>query len=404
MSKFWSQGSDDDSSSSESRVSSLGFQDDEEDDDDDDEIDPTEDPNVAWERLPESAKVFRDVPQCSSADTGCTRIVCMSDTHDKHRDVVLPPGDILIHGGDFSKSGEVGSIQDLNTYFRNSGFEHVVCIAGNHDVTLQPLFYQHNWERFHPRGPLDCEKATKALQDCIYLEDESCTVNGLEFYGSPWSPTFFDWAFNAKRGDEIRRLWDAIPTSTDILITHGPPLGRGDWVESNGRAGCYDLLLAVQQRIQPRLHVFGHIHESYGVTFDGTTLFVNASNLNLAYQAVNLPIVLDVPNDKALSVRVVQPECTIQSAHDFVQWIQAKKEYQQLAYYVQNISEKAFPTGTAIFSAYETLCEDLLLHRDRIAANQLHAVIAEIYAESFGQKKTVSKEEYDGRMAANQLR
>ena len=59
---------------------------------------------------------------------------------------------------------------------------------------------------------------------------------------------------------------------------HGPPLGRGDQCHHGGRAGCYDLLKAVQGKVKPRLHVFGHIHEGFGVSSDGTTtLFVNTS-------------------------------------------------------------------------------------------------------------------------------
>lgn len=52
-----------------------------------------------------------------------------------------------------------------------------------------------------------------------------------------------------------------IPEDTDILITHGPPIGHGDLCRSGLRAGCVELLSTVQNRVKPEYHVFGHIHE-----------------------------------------------------------------------------------------------------------------------------------------------
>ncbi len=60
-----------------------------------------------------------------------------------------------------------------------------------------------------------------------------------------------------------------IPEGVDILMVHGPPLGRGDLTTRGVRAGCEDLLNAIQERVKPQLCVFGHIHEGHGVTCDG---------------------------------------------------------------------------------------------------------------------------------------
>ena len=62
---------------------------------------------------------------------------------------------------------------------------------------------------------------------------------------------------------------DPIPENTDILVTHGPPQGFHDEVDEaySGpqNVGCPHLRRAIE-RIRPRLHVFGHIHEGHGVT------------------------------------------------------------------------------------------------------------------------------------------
>lgn len=41
-------------------------------------------------------------------------------------------------------------------------------------------------------------------------------------------------------------------------------IGHGDLCQHGGRAGCVNLLQTVQERVKPRYHVFGHIHEGEG--------------------------------------------------------------------------------------------------------------------------------------------
>jgi len=40
------------------------------------------------------------------------------------------------------------------------------------------------------------------------------------------TPEFCEWGFMKARGEPIQEIWNKIPDQTDILITHGPPLGR----------------------------------------------------------------------------------------------------------------------------------------------------------------------------------
>jgi hypothetical protein len=122
-----------------------------------------------------------------------------------------------------------------------------------------------------------------------YLQDDEVTIQGLRIYGSPWQPEFHDWAFNVKRGPDIKRYWDQIPEGLDLLVTHGPPMGILDRSSANGSSvGCADLRVAVE-RTQPRAHVFGHIHGGRGQTKIGQTKFFNASMVNEAYKLVHSP-------------------------------------------------------------------------------------------------------------------
>ena len=46
--------------------------------------------------------------------------------------------------------------------------------------------------------------------------------------------------------------------------------------------------------IRPRLHLFGHIHKSYGITSDGVTVFSNAAIMDEGYDNLNVPNVLSL--------------------------------------------------------------------------------------------------------------
>src|SRR5690606_9104680 len=117
-------------------------------------------------------------------------------------------------------------------------------------------------------------------------------------WGSPITPYFHNWAFNRKRGAKIKAHWDLIPDDTDILITHGPPFGILDETVYSKRTGCEELLLRVYQ-VQPKYHIFGHIHEDYGMLAKRETTFVNASVLDDRYELVNDAMILNSGRDSS---------------------------------------------------------------------------------------------------------
>lgn len=127
----------------------------------------------------------------------------------------------------------------------------------------------------------------------IQLFDDRFFLDWPKFFRQP---VFFGWGFNLPRGQPLRDVWAKIPSDTEILITHGPPVGFGDETRDGNRAGCVDLLNTIQNRVKPKLHIFGHIHEGYGVTKDTNgTLFINASTCTIRYKATNPPIIIDLP-------------------------------------------------------------------------------------------------------------
>lgn len=209
------------------------------------------------------------------------RIVCISDTHLVHERShwPVPDGDILLHAGDATRMGTPEEIERFNQWFCGLPHPHKVFVAGNHDFGFQT-------DPSHSRALLD--------PGIHYLEDSSVELDGLTIWGSPWTPKFFAWAFMLRRGASIRAKWELIPDDIDVLITHGPPLGILDRTRRGVDAGCADLLAEVTERIHPRLHLFGHIHEGYGRHDRDGQCFVNASSCDVQYRLVNPPILVEL--------------------------------------------------------------------------------------------------------------
>ena len=207
------------------------------------------------------------------------KIVAISDTHGLHARLKLPEGDLLIHAGDISNRGERTEVINFLHWFARQNHQYKIFIAGNHDF-------------FFEREP-DEEIEKIIPPGIIYLKDSGTAINGLNIWGSPVTPWFLNWAFNRYPGDDINRHWDQIPADTDILITHGPVFRTLDENAEGQNIGCKDLLVKVQA-IRPGVHVFGHIHESYGTIDKQKTKFINASVLNEKYKLVNEPIVFDL--------------------------------------------------------------------------------------------------------------
>eukprot|EP00750_Incisomonas_marina_P010045 INCI16226.1.p1 GENE.INCI16226.1~~INCI16226.1.p1 ORF type:complete len:357 (+),score=66.21 INCI16226.1:215-1285(+) len=165
------------------------------------------------------------------------RIVCVSDTHDFQKGMPqpIPRADVLVHAGDFTCRGtraEVASfVEWMKDLLREQVVKHVVCIAGNHELGLEP------GRAKHPavvRAHEAMRQSLHEIPNMYFLEDSGCSIRGLTFYGSPWTLPISgkpcgDWAFQLKdRPDAIGSKFAAIPEEVDILVTHMMPFGKLD--------------------------------------------------------------------------------------------------------------------------------------------------------------------------------
>jgi Icc-related predicted phosphoesterase len=217
--------------------------------------------------------------QTSRTPTGKTnlRLVLLSDTHQLHREVDVPDGDIFIHAGDFTMfSQNMKAIVDFNDWLGELPHRYKIVVPGNHESFLEA-------------DPSDRFMLDKA----IVLINEGTEIEGLRIWGSPVTP-LYGGAFGLSSAKDRKRLYARIPWDIDVLITHGPPSGILDTAPTSGlHEGCHELLDAVL-RVRPKLHVFGHVHGAYGVFQTEHTTFVNASLLGLHGDLDRAPFVFEM--------------------------------------------------------------------------------------------------------------
>lgn len=222
------------------------------------------------------------------------KIVCISDTHNLHGKVTLPAGDVLVHAGDACLRGTLEEFAAFCNWLAAQPHQYKLFVPGNHDFCVE-------------RDPALCRNLlTRA--GARLLIDQSVTINGVKFYGTPWVPNLSGWAFYAS-AQRLRDRFADIPNDTQVLITHGPPSGELDlipgavavgdphgleedeWTDNDGlHVGSMALLQRTRQLKALQLHIFGHIHESAG----RNERSVNAAICDRHYKATNPPIVVDV--------------------------------------------------------------------------------------------------------------
>lgn len=201
----------------------------------------------------------------------------ISDTHGYHRLLTdIPDVDIVIHSGDCSNYRDPyrneAEVRDFIHWYKELPIKNKIYVAGNHDTSIEAkLVRKEDFEGYN----------------ITYLENEFAYIEELTIFGSPYVPTFGQWSFMKERYklDRIWQSWDF--RKTDIMITHGPPKGVLDLSFNRDRnlerCGDKSLLNAVKKG-NPKLHLFGHIHNNGEIENAGTrkihgldTIFSNGS-------------------------------------------------------------------------------------------------------------------------------
>jgi predicted phosphodiesterase len=222
------------------------------------------------------------------------KLVVISDTHDMHSKISVPDGDTLIHCGDWTNRGDPFAIEKFLDWFSSQPHKKKMFIAGNHELSLDGL---------RSKAVLSFIKEyTDKDSNLHFLHNSSVVIDGLNFYGSPATPFFCNWAFNFHRGKDIAAEWKKIPDNVNVLITHGPSYGILDLVKDNisnkGRdlhQGCEELAKRIKELKELKLHCCGHLHTDGGKyqKVNGIT-YVNAAICTENYQPTNLPVEIEI--------------------------------------------------------------------------------------------------------------
>ena len=216
-------------------------------------------------------------------------IDCIADLHGHYPK--LEGGDLLIVAGDLTASGRFREFYNFAKWINDQDYKKKIVIAGNHDKMIQ----ERGWEEI----PIHFD----------YLCDSGTKFEGLKIWGSPWTLTFpginpHCTAFTGTE-EELEAKFKLIPDDTDILITHGPPYDyldhiKNEYGERTG-AGSESLYERIMEGY-PMFHVFGHIHEGYGVEERDffpvygrkQVKFINCSHVNEFYKPINKPIRIEI--------------------------------------------------------------------------------------------------------------
>lgn len=211
---------------------------------------------------------------------GCLRLVLISDTHERHRLLSLPPGDVLIHCGDllalnthYTAETTARKLKDFNEWMAGLPYREKVVVAGNHDAGLEAL---------------GRSAASAALGACVYLENESRQLQcGLKVFGTPASVANSSHSANRafQYSEEfLEEIFADAPRDADVLVTHGP-------LDSLAPARRY-----LRESPSVRLCAWGHVHEQHGAgEIRSGTVAINASTMDHTFSPMNPPTIFDLP-------------------------------------------------------------------------------------------------------------
>ena len=203
------------------------------------------------------------------------KILHISDTHGCHRRLHdLPQADIIVHSGDFTMNGSEQEALDFMNWFCDLPYLQKIFICGNH------VFICGNHDDCLYGATID------GLDGNVhYLCNSGVEICGIKFYGVSM---FMQDCIT----DRQTRHYANIPENTDILITHTPPFGILDF-DDNINYGSEELLSRITI-VQPRLHLFGHIHAQHGIKiFNGIT-FSNGAIMNADYSNLEKPNFIEI--------------------------------------------------------------------------------------------------------------
>jgi predicted phosphodiesterase len=208
----------------------------------------------------------------TEASRARVRLICISDTHNRHEmltkylsDIYESEADILVHCGDMTDSGSDRELQRVNKWFGKLPYKHIIVTAGNMDgIGLDRDGNKYRGSYYYDDRDAITD-ARKIFTNAVYLQHEAYHLKeyNLRFFASPYSMRFVG-GFQVNNDQQAEKLWSAIPENTDILVCHGPPANILDLTSRGKHTGDQVLAKHVIHRVKPKVMCFGHMHSSFG--------------------------------------------------------------------------------------------------------------------------------------------
>jgi Icc-related predicted phosphoesterase len=145
----------------------------------------------------------------------------------------------------------------LRKYIARQSFGTCLVSFGNHDLCA-----------FDPMTKDELKQVLQSIPNVVVLDEEqpSIVIESTRFSAYPYTPTIQkrNWAFSQPRGSRVvpLALDHYIHPETDVLLSHGPPMGFLDQVDGENQ-GCAMLTKKIIE-VAPRIVMCGHIHEARG--------------------------------------------------------------------------------------------------------------------------------------------
>jgi len=208
-------------------------------------------------------------------------ICAVSDLHGHLPDI--PPCDLLLIAGDLCPDYSPHSLYGTQLQVRWLTTKFMDWVNAQPVPLVRATFGNHDF--VHPND-LPYEMRQLFVKDA----EQQPPFLGLRAWFSPWSNLFCNWAW-METPEELKVRYASIPDGMDIIVSHGPLYGYGDRsyvTEMNNEdpnVGSKELL-AVVERVKPKLFICGHIHDGHGKYKHGETDVYNVSLVNERYQPV----------------------------------------------------------------------------------------------------------------------
>jgi len=224
------------------------------------------------------------------------RLICASDTHgsslalakiggmarESNADCILLAGDIVVHSF-------YNGFVDLLAKMSEHGKCPCICVPGNHDFWRPHKYFDRkagdghyftSTEDYDVRCLVDSFAFIRTITNPLV----TAGIPLLKVWGTPWTKYCGKWNYMLDTEDQLAEKFEQIPMDTDILITHSPPYGFGDYCDA-GRIGSEALTQAIQKRPNLKLCVFGHNHDCFGWEGKiGDTVLCNVACHDKMYQ------------------------------------------------------------------------------------------------------------------------